>query len=490
MYVAMKSRLSLINKILLVVMFSLFCCCGYFQAGRVGTTKIPFKATATGGTLVFGHGRARSPDFVSVNTFAGESAELVVSRLATAIAHSNRIFDYSGTPLEVRDAIAARTALGNTLELRAAPAFFVAGTETGLGIPKPPLFLSCSYDKQADEFQVKWNNPLGEYGYIDLRWHFNKVRAPGKYHDIDVGPYSGTVREGGDRSIPATATSYTIKKPANVKELDLDLWLVGLHPMRDNTIPSALTAIHVTGDGYCQEEINGIPFFAGLAPNWAAWSMAPTVDKAAFEQGDKYDNLPAHMPAYYPTGLLTKPFYQVIKAPPQGFVHGVYRKFLGLTPGHTYRLTACLTTLDMDSIEGPWSFSLHAAPAGQNGEDFTAQQLAGLAPLPDGRMGSEAGRICCYNQNRTTEGSFALVFSGDGALDGTNDAHITLPSGVDTLTVWARFSCTDPTGKVGFSGVRLADITALTEVKPPEKVTLEEFKKQARLLKLIKKSSH
>jgi len=258
-------------------------------------------------------------------------------------------------------------------------------------------------------------------------------------------------------------------------------------PLCAKAIPSDVTAIRVTANGYCQEETFGIPFYAGIAPNWAGWSTAAKVDKEAFEQGDKYSNLPVHLPWDYPKGLLVKPFYQVIRAPRQGVVHGVYRKFLGLTPGHTYRLTACLTTLEMDSAKGDWSFSLHAAPAGPDGKDLTAQQLAGLAALPDGRSGPQAGGIASYGPSNTIKGNFSLVFSGENAPGGSEASHITLPAGIDTLTVWVRFSCSDPNGKVGFSGVKLEDISANANIKPIQRVIQEELEEEERLLKILKR---
>ncbi|GAI80678.1 unnamed protein product [marine sediment metagenome] len=50
---------------------------------------------------------------------------------------------------------------------------------------------------------------------------------------------------------------------------------------------------------------------------------------------------------------------------------GVKRKFLGLTPGHTYRVSARLNTLEMDSGQGDWSVSLHAAYNPPGGADLT-----------------------------------------------------------------------------------------------------------------------
>jgi hypothetical protein len=490
MLLTMKSWLNSTNKALLPVIVSLLCCSRLSGASSIARTRIPFKGNATAGTLVIGYKTGRNANFVSINTSADESAESVVNRLARAIAYSNAIYDFSRVRGGVnRDAIAAKMGLGSTLQYGGFPGeYFLAGSQTGLGIPRPPLCLTCSYDEQAEKFELRWINPPSEYDCITIMWH---------YDNSDKG--------GGD-FFPGTPVTFAFDKPADVNGLDLDVWLMGFRhdiapdvmvansiPLGSNAIPSDITAIHVTGNGYCQEETYGIPFFAGIAPNWAAWSTAAKPDKAAFEQGSKYvsldPDLHADLPAYYPRGLLTKPFFQVIKAPAEGVVHGVYRKFLGLTPGHTYRLTACLTTLEMDSIKADWSYSLCATHNGPNGKDLTVQQLAGLAPLPDGTSGPQAGRIAFYSQGNTTKPDFAIVFTGANATVGPQSSHITLPAGADTITVWVRFSCSDPKGKVGFSGVRIEDITAIENPKSPEQILLEENEEEAKFLKWIQQAS-
>lgn len=482
-----KSCLNSVNKVLLTVMVPLLCCSRLSLStghARIARAKIPFKGNATGGTLVIGY--VPNPHAVhftsaSINTSAGESAESVVSRLAQAVVYSEGIFGSTAADPNVE---LARTALGNTLSIVGTIRhFLLAGTETGLGIPKPPHSLSCSYDKKAGTIEVKWINPPGEcqYDSVYLKWRYSDVR------------WQDTPLEGGGDIITGRPTIYTIRIPAEVAEvgdLDLDIWIKGFRhetpvvesrsPLGKNAIPSNVTAIHMTSNGYCQEETYGIPFTAGIAPNWSAWSTAAKSDEAAFEQGDKYAGVRLWKPV---RALLTKPYYQVIKAPAKGNVHGVCRKFLGLTPGHTYRLTACLTTLDMDSLEGDWLLSLCAAPNAADGKDLSVQQLAGLVQLPDGRKGPEAGRIAFYNRDKTTKGNYELVFSDENPNGGSESCHITLPPGADTITVWVRFSCSDPAGKVGFSGVKLEDISAITNVKSWQEIKQQELDEEAQLLK-------
>lgn len=479
---------SLGNLLLVTIIIPLSWCELSLAQSHIARANIPFKGKTQGGTLVIGY----VPDphavhftSVSINTSAGEPAESVVNRLARAIVYSEDIF---GKTAASPDKELARTALGSTLSIvGTAGKFLLAGTEAGLGIPKPPHSLSCSYNKSARTIEVKWINPQDEcqYDSVYLKWRYSDVR------------WRDTPLQGGGKIIQGPPNHYTILIPAEVAEvgnLDLDIWLMGLRhgnqveefrfPLGKNAIPSNVTAIHVTDNGYCQEETYGIPFSASIAPNWAAWSTSAKVDKTGFEQGDKHAGVRRWQPV---RALFAKPYYQILKAPAQGLVHGVYRKFLGLTPGHTYRLTACLSTLDMDNVENDWSFSLHAAQNTPDGKDLTDKQLAGLAVLPDGKSGPQAGRIKSFSKGNTTKGTFELAFSGDKDTDGAQSTHITLPPGVDTITVWVRFKCSNPKGKVGFSGVKLEDITAIANPKSPAEIRDEETEEEIKLMKWIEK---
>lgn len=478
----------------LAVMVPLLCYSRLSYGGGIARANIPFEGTASGGTLVVGY--VPNPHIVhftnvSINTSAGESADSVVHRLAWAIASSKGIFGSTAADPNVE---VARTALGSTLSIVGTlREFILAGTETGLGIPKPPLNLSCSYNKQSRTIEVKWINPPDDCQYDSLYiiWRYSDVR------------WRDTPLQGGGDILPGPPNRYTIQIPAEVAEvgdLDMDIWLKGLRhetpvvefhsPLGKNAIPSNVTAIHMTANGYCQEELNGIPFTAGVAPNWSAWSTAEKIDKEAFEQGDKYVGVRLYKPV---SSFLSKPYYQIINAPPKGAVHGVYRKFLGLTLGHTYRLTACVSTLNMDSVKGNWSFSIHAAPTGTDGKDLTVRQMAGLASLPNGKNGKsspEAAQIAAYGPDRTTKREFDLAITGYTKLkDDTTSSHITLPPDVNEITVWLRFSCEDPNGKVGFSGVKLEDLTAIKKPKSPQQTIQEEKQQEAKLQKWIERES-
>ena len=432
------------------------------RVSKVGEYELTFKGVASGGTLVLARTRNRNQRYVAIETSVGESAESVARRLVEAINASHRRKSSKEHILWVGgyQAIASK----GTLTLAAGiDAYTLAGTETGLSIPSPPSFLSCSYDEMGDKVLIQWENPEEVYDFILVQCYWTDFD---KYFSKRVAP---------------TSTSFVIDRkeiPVNID--DFNVLVIGF---RDD-IPSNTGAIHLRD--HSQEEVYGIPFTAGTAPNWSPWSTAEKKDKTFLEQGKKYANLPFYNPA---TALLTKPFYQVIKAPAKGVAHGVYRKFVGLTPGHTYRLTACLTTLDMDSVQDEWSLSLCAAHNRPGKTKLTPRQLAGLDTLPNGRGGLEAGQIAMYNRNNTTKSDFALAFSSDEVAGGANSSHVTLPSGVDSITVWVRFSCSDSNGKIGFSGVKLEDISVTDNPKSTEKIEQEERRNEATILKWLNKES-
>jgi hypothetical protein len=422
------------------------------------THSITLKGNASGGVLKLVELLNRNARYVLISTTVGEPAESVANRLASVLNESNP-FGWWGN---IGRASEGNRVIVNGDSLERLPGslgmYVLAGTEKGLDIPSPPLSLSCSYDADKDQIVLHWIN--SPEGYDDIFVIMGNPPLPYK--------------------VPTEAlTKYVIDNKGG----DIggrNFCVVGF----SGGVPSNAAAIYLSGNA--QEELFGIPFTNNVAPNWTAWSTAKKIDKVYFEQGDKYPNLRLYNPV---KGLLSKPYYQVINPPPKGVVHGVYRRFLGLNPGHTYRLIACLSTLEMDSIKGDWSFSLHAVPNGPDGKDLTGQQMAGLAPLPGGRSGPQAGRIAVHGPGNTTKGAFDLVFSGDKNAGDPQSSHITLPAGVDTITVWVRFRCSDPKGKVGFSGVRLEDITAIENPKSPAEVRDEETAEEIRLLKWMEKAA-
>jgi len=389
------------------------------------TTYISLQGAAKGGELILANATSRNPRSVAIATKPGESAESVVARLVEAFGATDP-FDWELSPGQT-----LVTAAGSKLEglLGLKGEYFLAGTEKGLGIPEPPLSLSCSYDSAKDQIVLQWENPLAEYDSIVIvrRWSSSPMNA---------------------FPIPGTSTSFTFDmKKRKWNADDTDILLIGF---RDNT-PSNAAAIHLSGRS--QDELFGIPFTGVVAPNWTTFIMG-AANAVQFEQGVREMFL--NMKGQY-NGIkhpATKPYYQLIKITSPDAIGGVKREFLGLTPGHTYRISARLSTLEMDAARGDWSVSLHAAYNRPGGIDLTDEQLAGLTMLPNGSMGAEAGRFAIYGPELTTNGTWEERSTGK-EWRGLAAPDVVLPLGSDTITVWLR--CRG-VGSFGIDWVKIEDL--------------------------------
>lgn len=410
------------NNYLISIIFLLLTCPTVYS-GSVMTVDIPFKGTTSGGTLVLGTTLGKNARFISIETKAGESAETVVAHLATEIAFSNTIFEWGDDPNY--ELIVSRLASGNTLHLAGARGhYFFAGTENSLGIPEPSTSVSCSYDSESDQVKLNWENP------------------PEGYDSIVIVSFWHNYDHGRRQIISGTSTDYAIDRTETPVDInDLDVRVIGIR----NGIPSGSAGIYLNGNA--QEELFGIPFTNGVTPNWKSWSLekGPLKDNLlgeariglTAEEGNRYN--PTSEPS-------KKPFQQILKTPVEGGTVGIWRKFLGLTPGHTYRLSARLNTFRFDPNEKDWSFSLHAVPDKPGVDKLTENQMAGLTALPNGKSGQEAGRLKVLDSTRLTCGQYDKY-----------SADITLPEDSNSITVWLRLTGKNTNG-VGFDWIRLEDL--------------------------------
>ncbi len=223
-----------------------------------------------------------------------------------------------------------------------------------------------------------------------------------------------------------------------------------------NGVLSNAGVITLNYDDNSQEELDRHPFTGGIAPNWKSWS-AGDPQGVQPQQGTKgeWKRFEQHpKAAVEPDGKL---FYQLLKTRSTDAVGGVCRKFLGLRPGHTYRLSVRMNTFDIGRDSSNWCFSFHAAAHART-VTLTSDQLAGAAPLPDGSIGTAAGQVARYGPGSTTEGRFIERSTGQLELD-SQVADITLPSATDTITVWFRCTGRISTG-VGFDWIKIKDLGA------------------------------
>lgn len=397
----------------------------------LATTEITLKGNAEGGVLTLVEIPQCNCRYVSIFTQSGESSESIAMRLADIINDSNP-FGWGGGIFEIIVKDSSLTLLGQP------GTYAFAGTETGLGIPEPPTSLSGMCDMENEQIILNWQNPASGFDVIFIaEYVFLRPNYPTwpSYTKI-TGSEEKYVYQLKDKKINSAY-----------------FYVIGIL----DGVPSSPAAIRLTVNA--QEELFGIPFYNGVAPNWTTWSTGRNANEAGFEQvvreryvhradGGRYN--PVRKPE-------TKPFSQIIKTMSLGVKAGVWRKFLGLTPGHTYRISARLNTLEMDACKSDWSFSLHAAYNGPGGTDLTVGQFSGLAPLPDGSSGPSAGRTASYRPGATTNSKW-VKGSTDGGGPGLEITDITLPTGVDTISVWVRHSGSDSTG-VGIDWVRIEDLS-------------------------------
>ncbi len=399
---------------------------------------IPFVGSASGGTLVIANDLNRNCKFVALETAPGEPARSVAERLAQAISEQNP-FVWLGcvagriSPLPSgSSAITVSASEGILVGLIGSCAnYMTAGTEVGLGIPAAPSSLTCNYDPASKTLRLRWRNPPSSA--------YESIRLVSNYHNYDWRA---------EDLLPGTQDTYVFDMSTPFRSTygainDFDVWVIGV----SHDIPSSAAALHVRGR--VQEELFGIPFARGVAPNWTAWSVGKT-GGVRCEEGQRDELMHKSGAARYnPVAAPDqKPFYQIMRTTGEhGGIGGIWREYLGLTPGHVYRLTVRVNTLDLGPDSGRWSYSLHAVAYHSSSPAITPEQMAGLLPLPDGSRGDPAGLIAGDDARRTTAGRYEEC-----------TGELVLPDGRDSITVWLRLSADRPDIKVAMDYARLEDL--------------------------------
>ena len=380
---------------------------------KMATRDITLNGSANGGILSLSQVLQVGAGFVSVVTTQGESAEVVLNRLAEEICRTDP-FNWHSNPQYLRQIISVT---GNNLTLPdSGLRYAFSGTDKGFLI-RPVLSVSGSYNPNNKQVRLFWINP------------------PDHYDTIHVGSLT----------FSSQATNCVYEMPVNT----LGIWGSAILGKRGNTFSPPASIIISTNS---QEELDTFPFYMGIAPNWSSWSVGTNADVFRCEQGIKPD---ADMRVR--GDPWDKPLYQIIKTTQKGAQGGVWRRFLGLKPRHTYKIEVRLNTLEMDACTNEWTFSFHAAYDNPNGSGLTTDQLAGTATLPDGSNGLDAGRVALYGAGVTTKGKW-VKRSTNEAVSGLKSKSITLPEDVTSITVWLRHSGDNSTG-VGMDWIKVEDVT-------------------------------
>ncbi|MBE0540137.1 MAG: hypothetical protein IH623_02000 [Verrucomicrobia bacterium] len=360
--------------------------------------------------------------YVAVTNRPGESSAFVLKRLADELSACSVCEVYYGKCVLETKQDSLRLVGGGFKEF---PSWIFGGTDKGFNVPPGPTALSVSYE--TNRVVLRWENGAvyDSVGvFIDsfpLGWVWPGTTTQIVYDERHAG--YGFIR------------SFS-------RDADFNIMVVGT---KDGT-PS-------NGAGVClrehtlQESLMNVPFSQGIAPGFQSW-VHKTADGIEFEQGE----LPGMAAGGETRDFHGKGFYQVLKG--QGaFSGGVSRRFLGLIPGHTYRVGARLNTLE--SKDRNWSFSFHAAYNPASGGDLTPAQMAGEAALPNGARGKAAGQIAKCESATTTDGKWVERSSGKKTPENLT-GDITLPAkGSDSITIWFRLEGKD----IGETAVGLDSVT-------------------------------
>lgn len=361
-------------------------------------TGVFLSGQSSGGVLSLGEARSVNSPYVAVTNRPGEKAGTVLRRLAVQLAATEASF--GGNPVS--------SVSDGGLTLFGANPWMFGGTETGFNIPAPATSLSASFIEEGRKVALRWSNPPGGYDRIHVVYKGGAI----------LGALAGNATE-----YVHLPTSPTEPLPWS---LDVDAIVVGYG--KDGT-PSNGTGIRLRNH-VRQEPLMDIPFTQGLAPGFQAWTNGVAGGSVRVEQGE----LSAMASAANAGRSQPKGFYQVVRGNGT-FRGGVCRSFLGLTPGHAYRASARMNTLE--SKEGAWSWSFHAAANAPGATSLTPEQMSGAAELPDHTKGPTAGQIARYDSTTASKGEWIPRSSGaDGP--GKSVGDITLPEGCDSITLWFR----------------------------------------------------
>ncbi|MFP4028166.1 MAG: hypothetical protein ACLFWL_10270 [Candidatus Brocadiia bacterium] len=397
------------------------CLRGKAEGGQLIAYRIPQNEWG-GGSLCY----------VLVNTENGDGARAVGKKIKET-AKKKAIGDWGAFgPLGA----------GNCLFFSTSEVYTFGGTERGLDLPAPPVFLSGSSYEQGRHVRLHWRN--GDDPYDKIGFPTKTFLVEGDRTHLDTSK---------EKWLPPIyrrrwfGVGYT-----NVARSDPEVAGVEFRGT-----PSPAMAVHI--NGHSQEELYAIPFAGGLAPNWLGWVHGGSREEdLKLCEGTRKRVLKA-LEGHTVKKPEEKPFYQIIRPKAAGVSGGIWRKFLGLTPGHKYRVSVILSTLKKDEAEGDWAFSFHAIPDGAAGKDLTPKQMAGKTALPDGSSGPKAGRIVRYDADHTTEGKWIKSTTApDDRSPGREIGDITLPEGVTSISLWARHSGENSTG-VGYLWVKLEDLS-------------------------------
>jgi hypothetical protein len=331
--------------------------------------------------------------------------------------------------------------------------YALAGTETGLGIPPPVTSVSVSYDVPNDKLVVQWDKPKA-YEYDSIALSANELPLA--------------------RALEGGATRWVLEHASTLDPLlfpvkDFDVVVVGY---KGNT-PSAAAGGRLTP---CrQEEVENLPFRNGVAPNWIPWCESGDPSAATYAEGIKrfYEaakpesldskQLAMKQGTSFPfVDPQDKPRFQILRARSNGAYGGVWRRFLGLTPGHTYRVRMRVNTLDMRASDATWNYTIHAIASSASAPIPAPAAMACRSPLPSG-LDADPARIAAFGAGYgDTANGWVEIATDSNAAGKSVSGNIVLPNDADTIVVWTRHAGENTTG-VAFDWIAVEDVGCLQD---------------------------
>lgn len=384
-----------------VTLFGLLCQCGNSANGQAlqETSSISLHGISSGGVLTLMKAPAWNLPYVMVTNSTGESAASVLSRIALELANCSSCPEYYGR-------IPIREVTESNLVIFGAPQWIFGGTECGFSIPDPPQAPSISFDTATKKVRFRWANPPGGFDSVAIVHHgITLVVLPGNTTEY-VHTWGGVT----DAGFPSADFAMSVRGE------------------KDGT-PSNAAGVRLRNHTQ-QESLMNVPFTRGIAPGFELWTYDTPTGNISLDEG----RLPGMVPKADVREVQGKGFYQLIHGRGRGH-GGVLRRFVGLSPAHTYRVSARLSV--SDGARGDWAYSFHAAANPSGGVRPSEAQLAGVAQLGNGMKGPAAAQVARYDSAHYTNGQWATRSSG---VPGTDNVvgDITLPPGSDSITVWFR----------------------------------------------------
>jgi hypothetical protein len=396
--------------------------------------QLHFSENATGGVFGFSRNNGPTPPVMDIETLPGETPEAVAQKIANAISSIQQTLEVRlGIAISFGNGVVREEPIsvadGATLKMGMTVIRFTYGSEVGLGIPPAPTFVTADWNSETNEIQVVWEN-RGEYDRVVPNLHSGGLGVrPGDTSDL---------------VIPASVSNSTQRDYFE----KFGHLLFRLIAERDG-IPSGAADLEIRPNSIA--EVYRVPFSGGVAANWESWCIRGE-RYLEFTQGTRwakdsvFDSRQVSTPE-------KAPYYQVIEARGGVVDGGLYRKFLGLTPGKRYKLNMRL----QPTREGPGEDALltvNALCAPSNAGSLTAQQMTAQAVLSAAPGGSQFKQEVPFQRN-----SSRRWLQLDKLKDVEPDAHtVTMPEGCDTLHVWLRLQSNGAHATVGMDWVELSKI--------------------------------